>query len=251
VQYIHKKLEDRHKNSYDDWDEHSALHRWALVCGPSAMDGYLFSFVLDEMRLIHQKSSTNAASLQKNLCHLMSFILRDGMPMERISPRPHFSEERRQARNAEEAFLAVLNACARTNKIISDIDFLDNDSFGNWILTLQKQRTGGENVLALECLSYLNLRYCTLDMKDFYGANLHKTDLSNARLFYANLLGADFQYANLQYAHLEMANLQYANLQYAHLEGAHLEGANLEGAHLEGANIEHKPTEKIAPNAEA
>jgi NACHT domain/Pentapeptide repeats (8 copies) len=207
VQYIHGKLENRHKNSYDDWNEHSALHRWALVCGPSAMDGYLFSFVLDEMRLIHQKSSINAAALQKNLCHLMSFVLRDGMPMERISPRPHFSEERRQARNAEEAFLAVLNASARTNETISDIEFLNTESFGNWILTLQKQRTGSKNVLALECLSYLNLRDCILDMKDFYGANLYKTDLTNARFFSANLQEANLEEANLQHANLRAANL--------------------------------------------
>jgi len=239
VQYIHGKLEDRHKNSYDDWDEHSALHRWALVCGPSAMDGYLFSFVLDEMRLIHQKSSTNAAALQKNLCYLMSFVLRDGMPMERISPRPHFSEERRQARNAEEAFLAVLNASARTNRTISDIEFLNTESFGNWILTLQKQRTGAKNVLALECLSYLNLRDCILDMKDFYGADLHKTDLTNAHLFFANLQGANLGGICLEGARLRQANLQYANLGEANLQHANLEGANLQYANLEGANLQY------------
>jgi uncharacterized protein YjbI with pentapeptide repeats len=239
VQYIHKKLEDRHKNSYDDWDEHSALHRWALVCGPSAMDGYLFSFVLDEMRLIHQKSSANAAALQKSLCHLMSFILRDGMPMERISPRPHFSEERRQARNAEEAFLAVLNASAQTNKIISNIEFLNNESFGNWILTLQTQRTSDENVLALECLSYLNLRGSILHIKDFLGSNLQKTDLSRASLSFINLYKANLEEVNLEGAHLLEANLQRTNLHKANLEGANLHKANLEGANLEGANL-HK-----------
>jgi uncharacterized protein YjbI with pentapeptide repeats len=246
--------------------------------------------VLDEMRLNYQQSSANAAALQKNLCHLMSFILRDGMPMERISPRPHFSEERRQARNAEEAFLVVLNASAQTNKITSDIEFLDSDSFGNWILTIQKQRISPKNILALECLSYLNLQDCTLDMKDFYGANLHKADLTNAHLYNAilqyanlekanlegarlekaNLEGANLEGANLEGANLRSANLRRANLEKANLEGANLRGANLEGANLrrarleganlrrarlEGANLrransEHKPTKKAASKAE-
>ncbi|WP_052128421.1 hypothetical protein [Neosynechococcus sphagnicola] len=51
VQYIHRRLENRYKDSYEDWDERRALHRWALVCGASAMDEYLFKFVLDEIRL--------------------------------------------------------------------------------------------------------------------------------------------------------------------------------------------------------
>jgi hypothetical protein len=240
VQYLHRKLEDRHKNSYEDWDERSALHRWALVCGPSAMDEYLFSFVLDEMRLNYQQNPDYTASLQKSLCDLMSFMLQDGMPMERITPRPNFSEERRQARNSEEALLAVLNACARTNEIISNIKFLNRDSFGNWILTLQKQRTGAKNVLALKCLSYLNLHECILDMKDFYGANLHKTDLTNAHFYCANLARAN----------LAGANLAGANLQGANLQGARLERANLQEADLEGANLEDKPTKKIASKTE-
>ena len=54
VQYIHRRLQDRYNDSYDNWDERSALHRWALVCGASAMDEYLFKFVLDEIHL-HQR----------------------------------------------------------------------------------------------------------------------------------------------------------------------------------------------------
>jgi hypothetical protein len=31
VQYIHRKLEDRYNDPYEDWDERRALHRWVLV----------------------------------------------------------------------------------------------------------------------------------------------------------------------------------------------------------------------------
>jgi hypothetical protein len=45
------------------------------------------------------------------------------MPMERLTPRPDFQEENRQARNAEEALLGVLNACARVTKTVSKIQW--------------------------------------------------------------------------------------------------------------------------------
>jgi len=237
VKYIHRKLQKRYDDSYDNWDERSALHHWALVCGASAMDGYLFNFVLDEMRLHHKQTPSDVAAWQQTLCHLISFMLRHGMPMERLNPRPGFHEEKKQARNSEEALLAALNSCAQTNESISNIEWLAPDSFGNWILTLQKQRTGGDNLLASSCLSYLNLQHCILNVKDFYRANFVKANLAGARLFYANLIMANLAGANLERAYLRWANLAGANLAGANLAGANLAGAHLEGAHLEGANL--------------
>ena len=237
VQYIHRRLQDRYNDSYDNWDERSALHRWALVCGASAMDEYLFKFVLDEIHLHHQQNPDDVVDWQQTLCSLISFVIKHGMPMERLNPRPSFHKEKEQARNSEEALLAVLNSCARTNESISTIECLAEDSFGNWFLTLQKQRTSGDNVLALSCLSYLNLRNSTLMIKDFYDANFFKAYLEGANLAGSHLEVAILEKAILTEADLRWANLEGANLEEANLEGANLAGANLEGANLEGANL--------------
>ena len=258
VRFIHDKLKDRHNNSYENWDERSALHRWAMVCGASVMDLYLFNFVLDEIRLLHKQCPDSILSWQQTLCDLIGFMLRHGMPMERLNPRHDFHEEKKHARNSEEALLAVLNCCAQVNERISSIDWPTPDSFGTWVSTLQKQRNGPENVLALHCFSYLNLEHCVLDMRDFYSANFYRAILAGAELyaailangcyFQANLSGAqlarasldeaDLRWANLIRANLEGANLEEASLEEASLQGANLEGANLIRANLEGANLE-------------
>ncbi|MEQ9371996.1 MAG: pentapeptide repeat-containing protein [Coleofasciculus chthonoplastes F3-SA18-01] len=237
VRYIHRKLKARDDDPYEDWDERRALHRWALVCGSTAMDEYLFKFVLDEMRLHYQNQPEDVAKWQDTLCHLIGFMLKHGMPMEKLEPRPNFQEENRQARNAEEALLAVLNSCAGLTEKLSKIKWHSRDAFGSWISRLQGQRID-KDVFCLSCLSFLDLRGCILNFKDFYRANLEGAHLERANLFRANLEGA-----NLFRANLEGANLFRANLEGANLEGANLFRANLERAHLKGTILEGKDTD--------
>ena len=232
VQYIHRKLEDRYNDSYEDWDERRALHRWALLCGSSAMDEYLFEFVLDEMRLHYQQNPSDIAKWQQTLCHLIGFMLRHGMPMERLNPRPDFQTENKQARNAEEALLAVLNTCARLTKKLSEIEWSSNDSCGTWLSRLCGQRKAWNQILALQCLSFLDLQACNLTTRDLWSANLESSNLQQTYL-----VVADCRYTNLRRANLEKVIFAYANLRGANLEGANLEGAHLEGAHLEEANL--------------
>ena len=255
VQLIHESLEERQKNFRKGCDERAALVLWATLCGASAMDGYLFRFICEEMRL---QDPSEVSNWQKTLCRLIESMLENGMPMESLRPRPDFHEEMRQARNAEEALLAVLNACARVAEEMSEIKWHSPETFGNWISRLQGQRIGRENVFALECLSFLNLQDCILICRDFMRANLEgasleganlkeanlkrthlkRTHLEGANLVEANLVEANLKEANLFGANLEEANLEEANLERANLEGANLEGANLEGANLEEANLE-------------
>ena len=155
------------------------------------------------------------------------------MPMEKLDPRPNFHVENQQARNAEEALLAVLNICARLTQKLSEIEWSSRDSFSTWISRLQGQRVG-PYVFCLNCLSFLQLSGCLSYFKDFYMANLERADLSRANLWEANLREANLSRANLSGAHLSGANLRGAHLEGANLRGAHLEGANLKGTILEG-----------------
>ncbi|NER50554.1 MAG: pentapeptide repeat-containing protein [Symploca sp. SIO1A3] len=255
VKLIYEDLEERKKNRRKGCDESEALVTWANLCGASAMDEYLFRFICDEIGL---QNPSDVGKWQKTLCSLIEFMLNHGMPMECLTDIPNFQEKMRQARNAEEALLVVLNACARVTKEVSEIKWPSRDTFGAWISRLQGQRIGEDNVLALDCLSFLDLQGCILQIRDFYranlegaylyganlegaylyGANLEGAYLYGANLYEANLQRANLYEANLQRANLQRANLQRANLQRANLEGANLYGANLEGAYLYGANLE-------------
>jgi uncharacterized protein YjbI with pentapeptide repeats len=239
---IAEEIERRDRDFDAGWDDRRALQHWAETCGPEPMDLDLFRFVERECA----KRPAEAASWQKILRRLIAFMLTYGMPMEQLVPRPHYAIELRQARNSEEALLAMLNACARTTQMISKIDWpgseaeatgRGNVSAGTWITRLRGQRSGPSNRLALECLSFLDLSGCILDMIDLYRANLASSDLSDATLFSSCLVQADLTNANLRGAYLSSANLSEAHLPGAYLGGAILDSAILTGAHLESANL--------------
>jgi uncharacterized protein YjbI with pentapeptide repeats len=240
VKQIHKKLQDS-ENDYDnDYDPRQALIAWATLCGPTAIDEYLFSFVVNQMQL---QSPDEVKQWQKTLGDLIEYLLVKGMPMEGLKNRPNFQEEMRQARNAEEALLAVFNACGRVTEEIFPIQWPSPEAFGNWLARLQGQRIDLEFMLVLDCLSFLDLQNCLLINRDLGGANLERAnlaeaDIGGANLEGANLEGANLKGANLEEAFLEGAILAEANLERANLYGANLGEANLEEAFLERANLE-------------
>ncbi len=235
VKQIHRKLQDS-ENDYDNgYYPRQALITWATLCGPTAIDEYLFSFVVNQMQL---QSPDEVKQWQKTLGDLIEYLLDKGMPMENLTNRPNFQEEMRQARNAEEALLAVFNACGRVTKEIFPIQWPSPEAFGNWLARLQGQRIDFEPMFVLNCLSFLDLQNCLLIHRDLCGANLERANLAGADIEGANLDVANLYMANLAGAFLYGANLERANLRGAILEEADLEGANLKRANLRGANLE-------------
>jgi uncharacterized protein YjbI with pentapeptide repeats len=234
VKQIHKKLQDSEDDYDNDYDSRQALIAWATLCGPTAIDEYLFSFIVNQMQL---QSRDEVKQWQETLGDLIEYLLVKGMPMEGLKNRPNFQEEMRQARNAEEALLAVFNACGRVTEEIFPIQWPSREAFGNWLARLQGQRIDYKPMFVLNCLSFLDLQNCLLICRDLYRANLQRANFAEANLEGANLVGANLEGANLEGANLEGANLVGANLEGANLEGANLEGANLYGANLKRANL--------------
>ena len=247
---INKELQDREKDPDEGWDEKQALTHWITICGMSAIDEYLFNFICQEISL---QDKEIVKQWQQNLCHLIGYMLRQGMPMEKIVPRPSYQEECRQSRNAEEALLVVLNSCARYTEDISQIQWQSEYSFAKWLSRLQNQIEDESQIIVNQCLSWLNLKEVNLECASLKEANLEGANLEGANLLKANLLKANLQEAslagvNLQEASLAgaillktnliKANLRRANLQTACISGSNLEGANLEGANLLKANLE-------------
>lgn len=230
----------RRRESPDDgWDERDALKAWAEVCGPTTMELYLFSFLRDEIRL---SGKAACRAWQLLIQGLFGFLLRSGMPMERLEPPLTFHQQTRQARNAEEALMAGLSACAKMTQDLSEIAWPSLSGFGTWLKRIQAQREGPVP-LAMSCLSLLKVSGQVLAFSDLYGAildgaSLRGADFNRAILGETNLREANLERAILYGANLNHANLSHANLSHANLSGSSLNGADLSGSNLRGSNLD-------------
>ena len=216
------------------WNENQALQHWIALCGIKPMDQYLFNFICDEMQL---REAEQVHQWQKTLANLIGYLLEQGLPMERITPRLAYHDETRQARNAEEALLATLNACARVTQQLSKIQWPSPSAFGEWVYRIQGQSPRVEKILLLECLSFLDLSNCQIPVHNFQEANFYGANLENANLERGCHRKANFEQAILKNANLEDADLMDANLTKANLESANLNNAYLAGACFEQANL--------------
>ena len=242
---INKELHKREEDLDEGWDAKQALTRWINICGMSAIDEYLFDFIFQEIVL---QDKEIVKQWQQTLCNLISYMLRQGMPMEKIAPRPSYQEECRQSRNAEEALLAVLSGCARHTEEISEIQWQSEYSFAKWLSRLHNQIEDDSQIIVNQCLSWLSLERANLERANLseavlLGANLEQANLRDANLSDVILLGANLEQANLRDANLDQAILGGANLRGANLDGAilykiDLDGANLDQAILGGANLD-------------
>ncbi len=232
---MHRRRKRREEDPDDGWDERDALKAWAEVCGPTAMERYLFTFVRDEVAL---QNKTTCRDWQLMIQDLWGFLLRHGMPMERIQPALTFQEQLFQARNAEEGIVAILSVCSRVTGEVSRVDWPSSNAFGDWLKRAQGQRTSNENPLTLACLGYLDLTEQILVYSDLAGAILYGAILDRVRLDGAILDGASLDGASLDGASLDGASLDGASLDGARLDGASLDGASLDGASLDGASLD-------------
>ena len=246
---IDKELKNKEEDPDEGWDTKQALTRWINICGMSAIDEYLFNFICQEISLQDREI---VKQWQQNLCYLIGYMLCQGMPMEKIDPRPSYKEECRQSRNAEEALLVVLNSCARFTEEISQVKWLSKSSFSSWLSHLQNQVEDDSQIIVNQCLSWLNLERANLEGVSLYEADLRKANFKRANLKYANLERANlegvslyeadlkktyFEKANLKHANLRRADFKDANFKYANFYGACLYWLDLKTAYLEGANF--------------
>jgi uncharacterized protein YjbI with pentapeptide repeats len=231
---INKELKDKQTDYESGWDEVTALVHWVELCGKTAFDGYLMGFVRDEIALV---SKEVLKEWQTTLSDLINHVLRQGTPMEKLTTekRLTFKEEMRQARNAEEALLVALNACAIITTEISSVDFPDDWSLCNW-LTRLSSTISNQNIGKLD-LSHVNLVGLDIREADFKDASLPDANFLGANLKGANFNGANLLNACLERANLSQTNFEGANLSYANLVRSDLSHATLVGADLEYANL--------------
>jgi uncharacterized protein YjbI with pentapeptide repeats len=233
MERMSRELERRVASPDEGWDQRDALKHWAQICGPSAMSEYLRTFLLNEVKL---RAWAEIEGWQERLARLFDFMLRHAMPMEQL-PFVTFKEAMLQSRNAEEALLVAVNACAQTIKRNTVIDQPDSTAFGTWLKRVQGQRSSGEAGLALSSLSFIRLSHAHLTIGDFASASLMFSVLDEVNAFESNLFGADLSGASVKSAQLAEAMLGHAILEQTNLEGTSLQGANLRWANLSRANL--------------
>ena len=138
IERVSRELERRAASPDEGWDERDALKHWAQICGPSAMSGYLHTFLLNEVRL---RSHTELEGWQDQLTRLFNFVLRHAMPMEQLQMAT-FREAMFQTQNAEEALLVALNVCAQTIGRRSVIQQPEPTTFATWLMRIEGQSHG-------------------------------------------------------------------------------------------------------------
>jgi len=249
IDRVATELNSRDSNPDRGWDDRDALRHWATICGPSAITGYLFPFLINEARLRPTEEITN---WQGQLSRLFSFVLQYGMPIDQMQGA-NFRDALFQARNAEEALLVALNLCSTITQKVSNIEHPDPTAFGAWFKRIQGQRAGPESVIAASCVSHLNLDGTFLAMGDFYRANFQSSSLRNVHAEFAcfmlanlsdaildggSLTGASFEGSNLYGTSLAGSKMNNCNLHSADLRRANLTNANLTGSNLRDIKLE-------------
>ena len=190
-------------------NKRDALIKWAKLCGPTEISSYLFNFILDEMRL---RDIEDVCLWQQTLCRLIEFMLRNGMPMEEVTPRSPYQEKVQQAANSEGALLVVLNACARVTEKISDIDWSNYQAFEKCLLTLRRSERS-----YLPYLSFLKLDNCFAYDMFFHEANFQEAQISNSHMVPGNFIEANFAKANLSHSQFNGSSMQLADFTEANL----------------------------------
>ena len=229
---IINELDRSCSNLKSESDRTEALKRWAFICGPASVDTYMLKFIRDEVAIREAGGTGTARKWQQYIAVLIGHMLREGMPMHALMPRADYPTEVKRARNAEEALLAVLNACSRVSMMCSEIDWPTKTAFGSWISQLRGQRDESEFSISMDCMSRLMAREQVLCRQELVGS-----DFRSADLVASNLVRTALREANLSGVNLSEANLSGADLVRSDLSGAILEKTNLFRAHLTGANL--------------
>ena len=228
ISTISDELRRHDGNSDTGWDEKDSLVKFVKLFGPSPLDEYLLTFVVNELKLI---SESELAGIQNALRRLLEYDLKNLLPMGEITRDYRIAVP--WSRNSEETLFVLLTNCTKLiPETFTKIDCTDPEAFGDFL-----HRLGRGGRLASANLSPIDLSDCNLSYLYLAGFNMIRSRLHRAKLVLANLFAAELVGADLSNANLIAANLYHANLSGADLSGVDMSYANLHEANLSGANL--------------
>jgi uncharacterized protein YjbI with pentapeptide repeats len=202
ISSIDRKLNEHENDPDEGIDIKEALEKWINIFAISNLDTYLLNFITGEL----QEDNIKKYSLQQSIIRMINYYLSNGVPLERIQPRPNYSVEYDYARRVEESLFIMLCKCAELTEEISHINWPSKRAFGDVVSRVVSQRQFEHSVF-LDHLKYLDLKDLVLTNQHFWHANFSFSDLTDV-----NLVGADLRYSIFFRATLINCNMIYANL---------------------------------------
>jgi uncharacterized protein YjbI with pentapeptide repeats len=229
VKDVHEDRELNRKNRQRGRTVEEALIKWMELTGPTPFD---IDLLVSLSREVDLKDRVAVDGWRKSYAELFSDQLNHGLPVHRLQLST-YREMARQARNAEEALLAIHFCCASKVKQRSEIGWPNRYSMRDF---LGRTDQGMINIVK-SCLGWLQARNQVLFCINLESSNLTETDLMGSELIFARMLGADLTAADLSFATLMAADLRGAQLVGAVLDGTDLEDADLRDTDLKGASL--------------
>ena len=151
---IHENFEAYKEANNSGWSEQECLRKWIIICGPKALDKYIFGYILHEVSL---QDGVKIEQWKNTLQSLVGYMLKYGMPMDLLHPRPKYWSEFQQSLNSEEALFATLNACARATGSEIEINWPSYNDFKKVFSRLKNQRSDTTYPIIENCLGYLGV----------------------------------------------------------------------------------------------
>lgn len=235
-------VDDRNGRKWRD----NALEGWFDLCGPTAISRDLLTSLRDAAAAA---SEENLRAWRDAARELLNHTSHHGFALPTKGDWTT-KELDRQARNAEEALLALHSACAMAlqqrfpdqsqPRVLDWKPGYDGVAAGQWVHRIIGCRA--DRPVAVLCLNYCNLYRANLsdaNLSDanLFGANLYASNIYGANLCGSNLSNTMIRDANICCANISDANISDANISRTNLSGANFHGSNLSGANIRGTNL--------------
>lgn len=217
------------------WTISDAIVRWADLCGRAPMDLDMYRFVISEIQSMAVDDAQNCQSI---LSELLSFSVRIGVPVDKLTEKPYGAiAHARMVRNVEESLLACHYGLAqRCGKVLR----IEGGPLvaGELFCRLRGQRSGPQNRLGQRCMGMLDLSGSIFHLNDFYQCDLSGSILDGCKLNYANLMMANLSRTNCLETNFSGANMYNVIFREARLKGAFFIDASITGADFADAHLE-------------
>lgn len=226
---IHSGYQEFQERSRFGWDVSECLSHWIQVAGSAPIDEFLLRFLRDEVRM-RNESGVDIEEWQQTITELFNEVLRNDFPLGDL-PEVSFQKKREFARNATEALIASLNACALVTGNIIKVNWPSETSARTCISELYSSRFKSRPVIR-KVLSYFDFSECWLRNvfvtdSNFHNSNFEKSDLE----------GADLRYSNLSDANMDDTTLRRCDMSKTDVKNTSFNNAEFRLTDMVGSNI--------------
>lgn len=217
---LSKKIDLHDSNPDEGIDRKEALRKLIETLGVMPFDSYLFTFINNEIKLYPK---VKVKRVQQNVISLIEYSLRNGMPVELMSPRPSFIEEQCYYRNSMLSLFVFLRISSSYTKIKSKIKWPNETSLGELLASLRPLKPPKVNrfdrkkfvrVLDEEHHSLINTCFTNMIIENCYisSSDLTYADFSNSELKNVVAAGSDFFGSKFVKTKFNNTNFYRANL---------------------------------------